>query len=580
MTDLGTRGRSQILRTFLPTQTADLRGHIYRVDSWDRAIPLHVDQEILRRRLVRDLAGFEGTATDNGMAADLRRGSQIEVVEVDIERGVSVERYPRVWLCSRCRRIGKSLDKACRCGATSWDQLHFLGFHTCGATVEPRIRRCAVHDDTALRSPRSSKAADIRFACPECNTETQKGLGFRPCTCGHGNIIWNVHRARTVYTPHGTVLVNPPRPDQMRALLDRGGPRQALDWVLDGMTTARADHHNGAQTAEQLTSQLLAANLPEATVTQMVDIARRSGQVADEQHSLAATLPRDVLDEAEDEAVDIAMATWNERTRVADLLGAAGEPGLRDHYAAHYPPALDRAGLDGLDLVEQFPVLNVMYGFSRGGQTGVSRLVPFRNPTSGAYRLHSELAQTEALFFQLDPDRTATWLASRGYELRHADLPARVRILAAARTRKKDPTAPPRTVAEDVLTLVHSYAHRLIRLLAVRAGIDRDALSEYLVPNHLGFFVYAASRGDFVLGGLQALFETDLDNLLETFVTAEHRCPLDPGCSRGSGACSGCLHLGETSCRNRNHELDRATLFGQHGYLSAQLASSSTQSVV
>ena len=73
------------------------------------------------------------------------------------------------------------------------------------------------------------------------------------------------------------------------------------------------------------------------------------------------------------------------------------------------------------------------------------------------------------------------------------------------------------------MTLVHSYAHRMIRQTAVFAGIDRDALNEYLVPMHLGFFLYASPRGDFVLGGLQSVFETNLDELLVAVTSAEAR---------------------------------------------------------
>ncbi|WP_136697337.1 hypothetical protein [Geodermatophilus dictyosporus] len=123
------------------------------------------------------------------------------------------------------------------------------------------------------------------------------------------------------------------------------------------------------------------------------------------------------------------------------------------------------------------------------------------------------------------------------------------------------------TVGADVLTLVHSYAHRMIRQTAVFAGIDRDALNEYLVPSHLGFFLYASPRGDFVLGGLQSVFETNLNLLLDTVTTAESRCPLDPGCARGTGACSACLHLGETSCRAYNTFLDRRGLLSAGGFL-------------
>jgi hypothetical protein len=107
----------------------------------------------------------------------------------------------------------------------------------------------------------------------------------------------------------------------------------------------------------------------------------------------------------------------------------------------------------------------------------------------------------------------------------------------------------------------------VIRTLAAFAGIERDALAEYLVPNHLSAIVYAAARGDFVLGGLQAVFETALDRFLDAFITGEVRCPLDPGCRSGGGACVACLHLGEPSCRWYNRFLNRATLFYAGGYL-------------
>lgn len=90
------------------------------------------------------------------------------------------------------------------------------------------------------------------------------------------------------------------------------------------------------------------------------------------------------------------------------------------------------------------------------------------------------------------------------------------------------------------------------------------------MPLHLGFFVYAAARGDFVLGGLQAVFETELDALLEDIIGAEHRCALDPGCQATGGACMACLHLGEPSCRYYNAHLNRSTLFGAHGYMKPQ----------
>ena len=120
--------------------------------------------------------------------------------------------------------------------------------------------------------------------------------------------------------------------------------------------------------------------------------------------------------------------------------------------------------------------------------------------------------------------------------------------------------------------LVHSYSHALIRRAAVYAGIERNALAELVLPFVFGFFVYAAARGDFVLGGLQALFETELHSLLDGLVDDEHRCALDPGCEDTGSACAVCLHLGEPSCRMFNTALSRKALAGRYGYFDLTAA--------
>ena len=93
-------------------------------------------------------------------------------------------------------------------------------------------------------------------------------------------------------------------------------------------------------------------------------------------------------------------------------------------------------------------------------------------------------------------------------------------------------------------------------------------MPEYLTPRHPASFHFPAAKGHFVLGGLQALYGTELDHWLGAVMKGEHRCPLDPGCSRGSGACSACLHVGDPSCRSYNTYLDRNALTGPLGYLT------------
>ncbi|MFG1918246.1 hypothetical protein [Micromonospora sp. NPDC048898] len=574
MTILGSRSGSQILRTFLPDQTVDLRGEIYRVVEWSAPSAIQVDTDLVRRHLLREVGAWIAHDTDGGMGDDLLRNAAVEVVELEEARGVTVERYPQVWLCRVCKRIGKSLDRACRCGQRKWGQLHFVGIHDCGAITEPWIKRCEVHDDVEVVIPKSAKAADITFVCPACDKLTMQGLGFnKRCACGDGSVRWNVHKARAVYTPRGMVLINPPRPEHREGLKLAGGARKALVWLAEGLTAARPADVTAKQTKEEFLAKLIGDGMDPTFAATMADMAEQGGQLAKPGDHPIDQLSADRRAEAEREAVDVAMALAESRTPTTALRSSTPGDALDVRYRTSYPGALARAGIDGLDLVDRFPVLSAMYGYTRGDDDPAKcRLVPFRRKRGG-YRLYGNLAETEAFLVRLDPARVATWLSSRGHRLAswtpgNGDpVAARVAVLQSAvvPSKRDDPSVG--SVGTDLLKLVHTYAHRFIRQAAVFSGIERDALSEYLVPAHLGFFVYAAARGDFVLGGMQAVFESNLDDLLGAFVDAEHRCPLDPGCNRGSGACSACVHLGEPSCRFFNRFLDRSVLFGTDGYL-------------
>jgi len=113
----------------------------------------------------------------------------------------------------------------------------------------------------------------------------------------------------------------------------------------------------------------------------------------------------------------------------------------------------------------------------------------------------------------------------------------------------------------------------MVRQTSYYAGIDRESISELLFPAALTCVTYAVPRGDFVLGGLQAMFEHDLHTVLDRVVMDESRCALDPGCweSRSGAACAVCLHLGEPSCRLFNTHLDRKSLFDANGFFRAPL---------
>ena len=564
------RGVSQVVFNLLPEQTLDVSGRVWKVARWVEPRVLPVDLDVVRSELRRVSYPWTAHGLDNGLSERLA-DDELRVIAPSVDGGVRVEPFPELWYCRQCRRLETSTDKACRCGAHVWVQLAFVAYHDCGRMETPWVPRCTQHHQVRLNLPRSSSTADLKFDCPVCNQPVMKegGFPFRKCECGNGTYSYNLHRAAVVYTPRSTVIVNPPSAAEAAALKTETGARRVLEWVLDGMELRKP--LEGGLTIETLVAKMVAEGIPETAARIAARaVAEQGGGVSEDAPVAPLSLDSNHADVATQAALRLAYATASGRTLAADLADAAG-PATKPRYQIKYPAAMSGARLEAVELLEDFPVLNACYGYTRGGKAaGESALRWFRTG-SGAPRIHGQLSRTEALLFRLDPMAVIHWLGGRGHGLGATPRDARdarlkVLEIVTMPAAGDDPALD--TAGADLLRLVHSYAHRVMRRMASFAGIDRDSLSEYLVPEHLSFAVYATARGDFVLGGLQALFEQDLADALADVLGGEHRCPLDPGCAAHGGACVACLHTGEPSCRVFNQFLDRRVLFGSNGYLS------------
>jgi hypothetical protein len=564
-----TRGLSQVLFSFLPDQTADLHGGVWQVTNWADARFVAVDDDVVRREIARAAYPWTAADADSGLAEHLLARRDMQVVTPS-DSGVELSRFPELFRCKNCGRLSNSSDGTCQCGANGRAQLPFVAYHRCGRAETPWIPKCPTHNQVRLRRlPGTTRTADLVFDCPVCGQEIVKGFPWRKCDCSYGGTLdYNVHRAAVVYTSRTTVIVNPPDPAVAAQLRTPSAADPTLLWALGGM------RENGpleaAPTIDGFIALFEAQGFDTQTARAMAEAAaaQAGGKVGTARADL--DLSTDAKDEAFEAALKLAYAVSGGRIRLDELAARSG-PGARARYQQLYPPAISEAGLDEVELLETFPVLTTVFGYTRGeAGAGRSTLRPFR-AADGSIRLHAIKAETEGLLFRLDPLRVANWLASRRH-LQTAPTDAyeaRLEIIRSCEIPRagEDPSLD--TPGADLLRLIHSLSHRIIRKISAFAGIERDALSEYLVPLHLAFVIFAASRGDFVLGGLQALFENDLDKALREVVHGEPRCALDPGCTRNGSACAVCLHVGEPSCRFYNQFLARTTLFGPAGYLTS-----------
>ena len=128
--------------------------------------------------------------------------------------------------------------------------------------------------------------------------------------------------------------------------------------------------------------------------------------------------------------------------------------------------------------------------------------------------------------------------------------------------------------------MIHSFAHTLIRQLAMESGYSAASLREriYSRPPEdasgpmAGILIYtSASDSEGTLGGLVKLGEPEtLERHIHAALEAASLCASDPTCAENpppengislhAAACHACLFVPETSCERGNRYLDRSVL--------------------
>lgn len=287
---------------------------------------------------------------------------------------------------------------------------------------------------------------------------------------------------------------------------------------------------------------------------------------------------------------------------------------------------LDQFGIHSAGLIEDFPITSVVFGFSRGGRNpSETRLISFGADDaelesgqldSSTTPVFVDTVQTEAVRFELRPRVVMAWLLENscqdtelGTMLREQILSSSIPGSRAVPVRKQwsnkfaenwatvngesitaeslddwsteeirgwlaenmtpipeYDTIPLNDPAEItsyyIYHLVHSFSHIVLKFATSLIGMERTSISEYLLPRSLTFIVYSNQRTDFNLGGMHALVESGLDDLMNNIDQEGNNCVYDPVCSRDGSTCFNCMFVSEVSCSHLNRNLGRDFLFG------------------
>lgn len=239
---------------------------------------------------------------------------------------------------------------------------------------------------------------------------------------------------------------------------------------------------------------------------------------------------------------------------------------------------MGQMGIEDMGLIREFDLCQFTYGYSRlssGPQAEVgSEIYPTKlrvfdrvQTKDGPRRpIYTITQANEAIYVRLNPSSVYAWLDQMDlvdlptWAPGGIDLGGKILEVAQPFGRFFSLLNPgPASTYRYVYTLLHTYAHVLMKAVSENSGLDLSSLGEYIFPADLAFVVYRNGT-TMDLGNLSALWRNENNSFLERLTDPKmNRCNSGQLCP---GACPDCITIPETSCIASNNLLSRSTLIG------------------
>ncbi|ELE2134426.1 hypothetical protein ACMFRU_002538 [Vibrio cholerae] len=240
---------------------------------------------------------------------------------------------------------------------------------------------------------------------------------------------------------------------------------------------------------------------------------------------------------------------------------------------------MTQLGIVELGLIREFDLCRFTHGYTRVSATPTLekrkqfmpvRLRLFEPLRNGKRPIYVVTQANEAIYVRLNPSQVYKWLRAVGVvDLPEWDESASVRlggkILEVAQpfgryfSLLKEGDA---STYRYVYTLLHTYAHVVMKNVAELSGLDLGSMGEYIFPLDFAFVVYRNGT-TMDLGNLSSLWRNENNQFLERLLmSSTHRCNSGRLCDTAGGACPDCIMIPDTSCIAQNQLLSRAVLKG------------------
>ena len=481
--------------------------------------------------------------------------------------------------------------------------------------VSQRPVRCPkCNSDAALAIPaRSERARDMAIVCQACDGFTaierlvarcpdcarqltgeprrdEQDDREQPTAVGQVAMRLTNSRATDAYYAHTLTIL---RLDRPRILTEEDPEIRTLTNLLPEERRPRSGVSSQVSSLQELTTQLAAAELRgDASGAQrlrdaIVAAARAPASPAEsdstETQDGQVSLIADVVQSIEE---SLAFRTSVKSRPVREiLLNCSGATSLFQEEIANLS---NRLGLNRIRMVEDLPVISTSFGFTRrsfeptydeealnahGLPTQIRPFYAFgrsaarridRSDLVGAVPVLAREGEHEGIFLSLDPERVIKWLEANNVQYSGDGASSLIELLQQLEPVDRYYDGIHKLpLRRMVFGLVHSLSHAAMRVISRLAGLERTSLSEYIFLPLLGTVIYANGNTT-KLGAMETVIQTRMLEFLEALSNEACDCLYDPICIDHRGACHGCLHAPEISCRVFNHGLSRAFLVGGH----------------
>ncbi|MBM7854316.1 hypothetical protein JOC37_000689 [Desulfohalotomaculum tongense] len=595
------RGKQQVLYNYLPGTTFDYDGGnviciVTDIDGIE-------ERNINEKRILQEIGRYiYGTSSNPRWSKGRVIGfpdkkdfySDYNGFIFEEPENVRFDIFPLVFRCIKCGRVYqyesheklKARNPGVICNHNCGDngrlrQIYHVFVHQCGE-IEPLSipYGCNKHgyNHIALDERRSQKARDFRWVCLKCNAEIAPV--FKRCVkCSSKgkedcSMVLTPHRANLTYYPHYIRLV------------DVGDGISVADidkkkWIMSeylGLRSPRSvltkEERNKMETYER---ELKNPELPEpvkeyleeeltkikSKIEKDNDIGKINTEGIDDTGFTELSEYTFVLNKLKNENISQrAERLRKERPGSEGILLAAED-------------AVKKFGFEDIHLIEEFPVITAVFGYTRvsfepvdnrNGRNIETVIKAFPRRRDGRVPVYVDRGGTEALLFRLDPLAVTEWLKGNGLsvnlynsdkaKLKMHYLQNIANIDRYAMLNEED------EVTYYVFNLLHSLSHCFIGAASLISGFEKMGMAEYIFPRELSFVIYS-NKTVFTIGGFHTLFEQSLAELMEKCLDPELRlCVYDPVCISKGGSCHGCMHLPEITCSYFNRQLGRVFLYG------------------